>query len=368
MSSKILPEYGFNYKKARADIPHILETIEYPYLHLYTPMSVCRERFKELCIFQPIVIHTKTPYVIPTLPKLSNVDLQYKGDYVLIQDSAYEYPNIEVISDFFNEEVRVRCRFLSAKGTPYESFRNNLPILLTHLQHEKLPITLETLREANWWVGNKECSTFKPKLQRYCIQLFRAKRILDISSGWGDRLIGAMASNIDVYHGFDPNPHLQYGYQKIIETFKDLQVNPTATFVVQPIPFERADLPNGYYDLVMSSPPYFNMELYDSDTKTNQQQSVLHTQLSKKHEREWYDTYLMVWMEKCIQALRIGGHIALNINQRPNQQYVYWLIDDLKKHKKVEFIGTISHGKIQDRKKKHKFQPQPIFIWKVVGH
>ena len=60
---------------------------------------------------------------------------------------------------------------------------------------------------------------------KYIIEHFNSKKILDMSSGWGDRLVGAMACNIDCYHGFDPNSCLHPGYKKMIEFFKDQKLH-----------------------------------------------------------------------------------------------------------------------------------------------
>ena len=218
------------------------------------------------------------------------------------------------------------------------------------------------MREAIWNIGFKECSTFKPKLEKFFIEFFGAKKILDISSGWGDRLIGAMASDIDCYHGFDPNPCLHKNYNMIIETFKEFQVNKKASFIIKKLPFEEAKLKNNFYDLVMTSPPYFNMEIYDSNPETSKKQSISISKSNSnsniEQEKYWYNNYLLIWMHKCHKALKNGGIIAININQHKNQNYVYWLLRDMKQI--FSFLGTISHSKI------NKKNPQPTFIWKKI--
>jgi DNA modification methylase len=133
----------------------------------------------------------------------------------------------------------------------------------------------------------------------------------------------------------------------------------------------------------MTSPPYFTMEIYDDNPETNAKQSIV-----KMYEREgdggsggdrkgdgggrgkgdggdsgerlWYNNYLKVWINKCYDALRKGGVIALNINQYKNQHYIYWLLDDMKSSKWT-YLGIISHSK-PDKK-----NPQPTFIWRKGG-
>ena len=48
-----------------------------------------------------------------------------KEQYVLIIDDPSEYNTIEVISDYFNENCRVRCKFASAPGSQLDFFKNN---------------------------------------------------------------------------------------------------------------------------------------------------------------------------------------------------------------------------------------------------
>jgi len=67
-----------------------------------------------------------------------------------------------------------------------------------------------------------ECTHFRPIVASSVYQFFRAKRILDPSAGWGDRLIAVMANdeNILCYHAVDPNGTLSQRYQKIIDFFE----------------------------------------------------------------------------------------------------------------------------------------------------
>jgi len=211
------------------------------------------------------------------------------------------------------------------------------------------------MRETIWHIGFKECSTFKPKLEKFFIEFFNARKILDLSSGWGDRLIGAMASDIDCYHGFDPNPCLHPNYKNIIKTFKNYQVNKNAVYIIKKQPFENSVLKQNYYDLMMTSPPYFTMEIYDSNPSSSITQSIS----SIHSEKEWFDKFLMVWIDKIYTALRKDGVLALNINQFRNQNYVYWLLDEMnkKKYKYWKYLGIISHSAISKK------NPQPTFIW-----
>jgi hypothetical protein len=362
------------YENARKNKDIIINKLDYPYLRYYISEERIINNFNNLKKFRPYIIHEK--YDLKALPHISNLQYNQKEGkiYFLIIDQPDEYKKIEVISDYFNEECRVHCRFISATESVHSFFRTHYIDIIDHLQREDKDITIENMREAIWSIGPRECSTFKPKLIKFFIELYNARKILDISSGWGDRLIGAMASDIDVYDGFDPNPCLHKNYKNMIEFFKRDVVNKNAVYTVKELPFEEADLKQDYYDLVMTSPPYFTMEIYDDNPETNAKQSIVKMYErvggkgdkggegdgGKEGERLWYNNYLKVWINKCYNALKKGGVIALNINQYKNQHYIYWLLDDMKSSKWT-YLGIISHSK-PDKK-----NPQPTFIWRKEG-
>jgi hypothetical protein len=353
------------YENARKNKDTIIKKLDYPYLRYYISEGRIKNNFNNLKKFSPYIIHEK--YELKALPHISNLQYNQKEGktYFLIIDQPDEYKNIEVISDYFNEDCRVHCRFISANESVHSFFRTHYIDIIDHLQREDKDITIENMRETIWSNGPRECSTFKPKLIKFFIELYNARKILDISSGWGDRLIGAMTSDIDVYDGFDPNPCLHKNYKKMIEFFKHDIVNKNAVYTIKELPFEEAELKQDYYDLVMTSPPYFTMEIYDDNPETNAKQSIVKMYEEnggegdggKEGERLWYNNYLKVWINKCYNALRIGGVIALNINQYKNQHYIYWLLDDMKSSKWT-YLGIISHSK-PDKK-----NPQPTFIWR----
>ena len=106
---------------------------------------------------------------------------------------------------------------------------------------------------------------------------------------------------------------------------------------------------------MMTSPPYFTMEIYDSEPSSSNTQSI-----SNIHsEKEWFDKFLLVWIDKIYTALKKDGILALNINQFKNQNYVYWLLNDMNKNKYKywKYLGIISHSSISKK------NPQPTFIW-----
>ena len=109
----------------------------------------------------------------------------------------------------------------------------------------------------------KECTNFCPTIICSLIKLFKPKHILDFSAGWGDRLLGVMTydEKIKSFYGIDPNKSLHTGYKNMIKSFlpksskqKYVMINDCAESAIQDI--------NQTFDLVFTSPPYYNLEVY----------------------------------------------------------------------------------------------------------
>ena len=70
---------------------------------------------------------------------------------------------------------------------------------------------------------NMECNFFKATLAASVYDLFLRnkphKRVLDISAGWGDRLLAALSKNLETYLAYDPNTALQSGYKEMINEY-----------------------------------------------------------------------------------------------------------------------------------------------------
>lgn len=143
---------------------------------------------------------------------------------------------------------------------------------------------------------------FKPYVAVYIYQRFKPKRVLDISAGWGDRLIGAMSQNID-YIGIDSNIDLKTPYNKMINDFKNKSSSNVKMI------FSKSENVNYNnlkpYDMIFTSPPYFTLEKYPNMSEY-------------KDYEDFINKYFIPTINKSYTALSKGGHIILNM---PEQMY-----------------------------------------------
>jgi len=154
------------------------------------------------------------------------------------------------------------------------------------------------------------CSQFKPNVAKVLYDYYGAKNVLDISAGWGDRLCGFFASEYgEHYVGIDPRKENHPIYRKQAEFYTKhnsfFETEKKADFIKSPA--EDADLAEykEHFDIVFSSPPYFNVERYSYD---DTQSWVRYKNIDAWNKEFLHKTIANVW-----PTLKKGGILAVNI-------------------------------------------------------
>ena len=214
--------------------------------------------------------------------------------------------------------------------------------------------------------GSAACSLFRPLVAKSIYDKFEAHHVLDMSAGWGDRLIGALACRtVRSYTGIDPNPLMHTVYQNIQRAFNISMTRGTDTVSVHTIcaPFEDAELPERHrYDLAFTSPPFFNRETYDANPATNAAQSLTRY----PGFDAWVTKFLWVLIAKTARVLKSGGHLVLAMADFMGHPFCESTIGWVGRHQEtlgLKAIGVMAFGvKARDAdKQKH---PQPIYVWR----
>lgn len=265
-----------------------------------------------------------------------------KNSVVTILTNKDDFKNIDIITNFFTEEARMKAKVCKGKTegcmSPIEYWNKNLSNVITYLYTEKQDLNIYTLREAMFALC-PEATLFKTTVAKTIYDIFKPKVILDMSSGWGDRLIASIAYsqtvNYDVkYFGYDPNSSLTQGYKDIIESLAD---DNKQNFMVKTEPFETADLSyiKEDIDLVFTSPPYFDFEVYSDDSTQSIVQYPTFT--------NWCVNFLFRSLKLAFSKLRKDGYLVMHITDTKNMPNVCELIMlFIEGYIGGKFIGTIN--------------------------
>lgn len=156
--------------------------------------------------------------------------------------------------------------------------------------------------------GYKIATTFMPPYAKSIYEHFNAESVLDPCAGWGDRLVGAAASScVKKYVCFDPNRSLRPGYAKLMDLFghsvvhlDEEHINFSNNFQCNAQPFEigARELESESFDLVFTSPPFFEYEMYNP---------------SNPKYVDWLKEFYTPLFIQAWRCVKMGGHVAIHI-------------------------------------------------------
>jgi len=255
------------------------------------------------------------------------------------------------ISDFAQEPVRLRARSVNANCSIVDYWRaNRQRVIADAREWNDDVVSTRTLRRSLFHLGGGAvCSNFRASLVRRILLLAartletppeqrgkrgnqgkrgkrgkwgngrkrahsqtRLLRVLDPCAGWGDRMLGAMSLMPDIvesYTGVDPNSALHPGYERLHES---LHADSDVCMVDAPfqdltsVTLSRTLRSRGPFDIVFTSPPYFDRELYSDDAR----QSFV----SGMTLDQWLESFLWPMLWRAVRHLRDGGLLILSIN------------------------------------------------------
>lgn len=241
------------------------------------------------------------------------------------------------MTDFFVEDCRVECNF-SDMISPKEYFNLNRESIISNIGQTP---SYKEFDEYMYNSGLIQCSLFNNIVCTSVLKHFQPKRWLDPSAGWGDRLISAINYGKCEYRATDPNECLHPKYQKIIDTFaeeKEIEdergLRPK--YKITQEGFEEAQIEANYYDLVFTSPPFFDLEKYSNSPD---QSHIRYSTLE-----EWMDGFMYPFLIKAVASLTKGGHLCLYVEDDRYKKvfFVKKIKDYLNANKRMKFVGNIS--------------------------
>lgn len=291
--------------------------------------------------------------VIDNLLGLDSLTLLEEGD-ILRQIMN----GLNLANNFMPHMWETKCNSFTS---PMETFKNDDMLRKAIWKRIRFGdnISDAAMRKAlSWTHGTHRVSNFRPTIAKYIYDTYSNDgNVLDFSSGYGGRLIGAMVSNkVKSYTGTDP----------CLKTFNSL--NELADFmsphcdnkeiIIYDKPFEDLELKENHYDLSFSSPPYFNTEEYDYE---DTQSFVRYPQ-----QELWRDNFLKVVIENNYKALKDNGYFIINVADV--KTYPELENDVLELSKQAGFTYVKTYKMALSKLMSDGYKYEPIFVFQKVNN
>jgi len=194
--------------------------------------------------------------------------------------------------------------------------------LITNICMHSTPYKSEIRRMLIMTGGLGNVTKYRTVTAKSIVKFYNAKKVLDPCIGWGGRMLGALAAGAE-YVGCEPDPKTVAGLRGILE---DLPSDARkATIIAEPAEV-GLDCVKGVFDMVLTSPPYFNLEVYTGgDQSTNKYNTW----------ELWTENWLKPVILKGLGLLKEGGVSCWSVKNFKTDK-AYPLADVVKEiHKKA---------------------------------
>lgn len=236
----------------------------------------------------------------------------------------------KVLNHFFEELI---FQSISARGniSPYDALQDSelMKKIIEYTESKPKFYTGNEISNVKSFFRNGgkwacKVANFCPKNARDIYERYfpnqKGLKILDTSAGFGSRMSAALLTD-NYYIGIDPNTNLM---KKLDEYGKFLTENNLITTKYKLFCQGSEDfipMLENKCDLMFTSPPYFDLELYSNDEK----QSINYGDYGN-----WLKYFAEPTIKNIYQYLKVGGYAMINIK---NMTYgkKYPLYDDWKK-------------------------------------
>eukprot|EP00668_Euglena_longa_P033361 GGOE01042918.1.p1 GENE.GGOE01042918.1~~GGOE01042918.1.p1 ORF type:complete len:473 (+),score=141.36 GGOE01042918.1:34-1452(+) len=327
----------------------VQEALPFPFKRFFMTDSLSIEqRFETLRRYEgPVFHHTpKIPHtkVVSKAGRFfERFPATYCNAYVVLGTEEDTYETIDILSDFFLEEPRVCSVGYGERHSPMEHWQNAalhnrwLPALLADPAQRVL--TSRVLRE---WLYAKaqprivEARQGKPSTYMTLFRQLQPRRVLDVASAWGDRLLAAIAYGVDKYVGVDANPDLAPGYERILEAF--VPPDQRHRFQMITAPSENAKLPEGVrYDLILMSPAPFRTETYSNPMDQASNYATY---------EEWMVRYFFATLRVMWDHLEDNGSVAITILDRTDRANPLHYVEVVQLYLQYKMRSAVMDGVI----------------------
>lgn len=168
--------------------------------------------------------------------------------------------------------------------------------------------------------GLPNSSFYRPHFAKQIIEITGLNQgtLFDPCAGWGGRMLGTLAAGWR-YRACEPNPTTHANLDRMLTWLKGM--HPTQLDAeISPGPAETFDISSvAPVDVVLTSPPYFDLERYSQDPDQSYNQHSTYAQ--------WQDQWFVPLVHRCLDNLKPDGISAWNVMNFRRHDLVQALMD-----------------------------------------
>jgi 16S rRNA G966 N2-methylase RsmD len=188
------------------------------------------------------------------------------------------------------------------KGTSVRDLFNEAALekaLMQNIQMHSTPYVSEIRRMIVMTGGLGSVTKYRTVTSKAIVLYYKAQKVLDPCAGWGGRMLGSLAAGAS-YVGCEPDPNTAKGLKEILgDSAIPQTVRSKARILDKPAEIALPELTDSEkFDLVLTSPPYFNLELYTAGDQSTARYTTW---------EEWTEKWLKPVILGCLTRLKEGG-------------------------------------------------------------
>lgn len=286
---------------------------------------------------------------------------------------------------FHPHKYSVKCRDYRAPNTTFNDEEKFRKVIYKEMRYSGNPFKRTSLRNMiSLSSGTHGVSNFRPTVAKYIYTKYcpMGGNVLDPSLGYSGRLFAALTSHISHYEGCDPCIDTYNGGLKMLETITHIdnkrnklscfiddgeRKNRLPNVVLHNIPFEEYKGKDDFFDLVFTSPPYFDTERYSNEDN----------QSWKKFPKYdmWVEGFLKPLITISHRSLKKGGYLILNIYGKHKggclEESTIDIAKDVFGHgltdtfymQMSKLMGIKNSGKIENRNDRYEHKIEPFLVF-----
>ena len=251
----------------------------------------------------------------------SYTEKELKDDWVKLQQwnsnvssiSSTQRIGMKLCEHFFPNFYDIQNK----KGDSFKSLwkADNLEkVLQWNRKSHSTPYLSELKRGIYFNFKLAKSTMYRPQMAKMVVGNLSAKRVLDPCAGWGGRLLGSVAAGAE-YVAFEPNTET---YNGLVQLVKFLDIEDKVTLIKDSaLNMNQYNL--GKFDVVLTSPPYFDLEVYSNEETQSINGFDNYTQ--------WLDGFLNPLIQLSWEHLNPNGWSCWNVHNVGKMK----MIDDVRK-------------------------------------